>query len=172
MAWSRFVPAMGYRGGMTVSGNILFLTMSSGDLVMINAKTGDLIKDFYIGGPLNVLTSVGATASGQMELIVPITAGIVSWGTGVPGDIVALTLQNVPTGPATTTVNAGGVTTTVTIGGATSTITGPTTTATVTASVTSTGGSSSALYGVAAVAVIFIIATGYLAMKGRKPASS
>jgi len=38
---------------------------------------------------------------------------------------------------------------------------------------TSTGGgvSSTTLYGVAAVAVIFIIATGYLAMRGRKPAS-
>jgi hypothetical protein len=36
---------------------------------------------------------------------------------------------------------------------------------------TTTGVSSTALYGVAAVAVIFIIATGYLAMRGRKPAS-
>jgi len=128
---------------------------------MLNAKTGDTVKDYYIGGPLNVHASVGATASGTMEVIVPITAGLVSWGTGIPGDLVALTLQNVPPGTTNT------ITTSVTVSGQAATTTSVTT-------VTAAGAGgidTSTAYGIAAVAVIFIIATGYLAMRGRKPAS-
>jgi glucose dehydrogenase len=174
MVWSHYIASQGYRGGLATSGNIVFVTLSSGSMLMLNAKTGDLIKDFYIGGPLNVTPSIGATTGGVMEIIVPITAGGVTWGTGVPGDIVALTLQNVPatltntvTATATTTAPGATVTTTVSAPGATTA-----TTATVTATSTiSTGVDTTTLYGVAAVAVIFIIATGYLAMRGRKPAS-
>jgi outer membrane protein assembly factor BamB len=160
MVWSHFIPAQGYRGGMITSGNIVYLTLSSGDLMMLNAKTGDLVKDYYIGGPLNVHASIGATAGGQMMLVLPITAGLVSWGTGVPGDLVALTLQNVPLGTTNT------ITTSVTVSGLPATTTSVTT-------VTAAGGGvdTTTAYGVAAVAVIFIIATGYLAMRGRKPAS-
>ncbi len=171
MVWAHFIPTTGYRGGVTNSGNIVFLTLSSGDLLMLNAQTGALVKDYFIGGPLNVLPSIGATASGQMEVILPITAGLVSWGTGVPGDIVALSLQNVPpssTNTVTTTV--GGQTITTTVGGGP----GATVTTTSATTITQTGASSgvdtTTLYGVAAVAVIFIIATGYFAMRGRKPA--
>src|SRR6267143_7168098 len=103
IVWTHFIPTQGYRGGNTVSGNVVFVTLSSGDLLMLNAQTGATIKDYYIGGPLNVLPSIGATVSGQMEIILPITAGLVSWGTGVPGDIVALTLQNVPVAPPAST---------------------------------------------------------------------
>jgi len=152
--WNYFVPLQGYRGGVTTTGNLVLLTLSSGDLLMLNAQTGKPARDYYIGGPLNVLPSIGATASGTEEVIVPITAGIVTWAKGgVPGDIVALTLQGVAGGSAST------VTTT-----STST---KTTTVTATSSAVST-----ALYGVAAIAVIFIVATGYLAMRGRKPASN
>jgi outer membrane protein assembly factor BamB len=158
MAWSHYLPNQGIRGGMTVSGNILFLTFSSGDLLMLNAATGVVVKDLFIGGPLNVLTSVGATSSGTMEVIVPITAGSVSWATGVPGDIVALTLQNVP--PATTNT----ITTTATISGA-----GPTVTISGSVTTVTSGVETTTAYGIAAVAVIFIIATGYLVMARRRP---
>ena len=140
-----------------------------------------MIKDYYIGGPLNVLPSVGATVSGQMQVILPITAGLLTWGTGVPGDIVALTLQNVPSttintvtstaaGPTVTSTVGGGAATTVT---SVSTVAGGGSTVTVTSTApgttTGTGVDTTTLYGVAAVAVIFIIATGYLAMRARKP---
>jgi outer membrane protein assembly factor BamB len=160
MVWSHLIPGVGYRGGLTNSGNVVYVTLSSGDVQMLNAKDGTLIKDYYIGGPLNVLASVGATSSGKMEIILPITAGLVSWGTGVPGDIVALTLQNLPAG-TTNTITA------------TSTVSASATTTTTMTTVTATGESgvsTTTLYGVAAVAAIFIIATGYLAMRGRKPA--
>ena len=147
---------------------------------MLDAKTGATLKDFFIGGPLNVHASIGATASGQMMVIFPITAGLVSWGTGVPGDIVALTLQNVPAGSTNTVTTTSTATTTATTtvgGGGGSTVT---TTATKTATTTVSGSATTVtaagsgvdtttLYAVAAVAAIFIIATGFLAMRGRKP---
>jgi len=160
MVWSHFIAQQGYRGGLTNSGGVVFLTLSSGDVLMLNAKTGDTIKDLYIGGPLNVLPSIGATASGQMEVVFPITAGLVTWGSGVPGDLVALTLQNVPPGTTNT------VTTSVTVSAPAGT---STSVSTVTASGAAAGVDTSTVYGIAAVAVIFIIATGYLAMRSRKP---
>jgi len=177
LVWSRFIPTQGYRGGVMSSGDLVFMTLSSGDMDILNAGTGNLVNDLFIGGPLNVLPSIGATITGQEEVIFPITAGIVSWGAAVPGDIVALTLQAQPSGTvSTTTVTASASTTTTTT---TSTLTGPagatTTTTTTAISVSTTtvvsSGNSTTLYAVAAVAVIFIIATGYLAMRGRKPAS-
>jgi len=161
MVWSHLILTQGYRGGVSTSGNIVFLTLSSGDLLMLNAKDGTVVRDYFIGGPLNVLPSIGATSAGQVEVIIPITAGSVSWGTGVPGDIVALNLQNLGgAGPSV-------ITTTSTVSASAQTSTAVTT---VTAA-SSSGVSTTTLYGIAAVAVIFIIATGYLAMRSRpKPA--
>jgi hypothetical protein len=184
--WHYFIPDQGYRGGVTTSGNLVFAALSSGVLLMLNAQNGDLVKNYYIGGPLNVLPTIGATTNGTEEVVVPITAGLVTWATAVPGDLVALTLQNVQsvgstalgggtttvTSSATTTVITGGSTITTTVsgaGGGASTITTTVGGSTVTS--TSSGVGTTTLYGVAAVAVIFIIATGYLAMRGRKPAT-
>jgi hypothetical protein len=115
-----------------------------------------------------------------MMVVLPITAGIVSWGTGVPGDIVALTLQQghpaITTNTVTSTAAGPTITTTVGGGGAvtvTSTVAGGgtvTVTSTAPGTATGTGVDTTTLYGVAAVAVIFIIATGFLALRSRKPA--
>jgi glucose dehydrogenase len=185
--WHYFVAEQGYRGGVSTTGNMVLLALSSGTLLMLNAANGDLVKNYYIGGPLNVLPTIGATTNGTEEVIVPVTAGLVTWATSVPGDLVALTLQGAPTTTATasgkasattttatsvSTVTTGAATVTTTVGsaGAASTVTATVSGVTATSTVTS-GTSSTALYGVAVVAVIFIIATGYLAMRGRKPAT-
>src|SRR5213076_1193290 len=52
MVWSHYVPTQGFRGGVATSGNVVFVTLSSGDLLMLNAQTGAPIKDYFIGGPL------------------------------------------------------------------------------------------------------------------------
>jgi hypothetical protein len=182
--WHYFVPDQGYRGGLSTTGNMVLLALSSGNLLMLNAKTGAVVKNYYIGGPLNVLPTIGATTNGTEEVIVPVTTGLVTWATSVPGDLVALILQNVPTNSSSSsgvvkgststatsvsTVTASGSTvtlvTTVGSSGAASivTVSGSMVTTTV-----SSGTSSATLYGVAAVALVFIIATGYLAMRGRR----
>ncbi len=163
MVWDYYIPNQGYRGGMTTSGNVLYLTMSSGDLIMLDATKGTPVKDLFIGGPLNELPVVGATVTGKEEVLIPITPGLVTWGTSVPGDLVALSLQAQPGGVTTTT-------TTVTASGSPGSVSTTTVVSTSTTTVTS-GGIGSVTYGIAAVAVIFIIVSGYLAMRGRKPAS-
>jgi hypothetical protein len=196
----------GYRGQTVVSGNVVYTVLSSGDIKMVDATTGHLIRDYYVGAPMDQGVTVGAAVNGQEYLLIPVgTCSIEAVSTcpgTTAGDIVALTLQNVPSSsPTTTTVTTTstttttttsvstavttttlpGQTTTTTVTGAngqiiTTTITGSATTITLSGSGTATttvttGSNSTALYGVAAVAVIFIIATGYLAMRGRKPAS-
>ncbi|HKT20993.1 MAG TPA: PQQ-binding-like beta-propeller repeat protein, partial [Nitrososphaerales archaeon] len=157
MVWTYYVPTTGFRGGVTNSGNVVYLTLSSGDLLMVNATNGKQIKDLFIGGPLNVLPSVGATEGGQMELILPITAGLETWApSGVPGDLVALTLQ-APSGLTTGVTTS---TTTVTASGSGA----GTVTVTSTSISTVNSGGGATVYALAAVSVIFIIATGYLAM--------
>jgi glucose dehydrogenase len=185
--WTHFIPTEGYRGGLTSSGNVVYATLSSGDIQMINAQTGSLIRDYYIGGPLNVLAPIGATATGQEIIIVPITAGLVTWGTSVPGDLVALSLTTTPsaasTAVSTTTATVSGSTVTATVtasasaassSSAASASSASVVTVTTVSSVTgaSSGINSSAFYGVAVVAVIFIVATGYFAMRGRRPAAT
>src|SRR5216684_3579202 len=167
MVWSHFIPLQGYRGGVTTSGNVVYMTLSSGEMLMLNAKTGDLIKDYFIGGPLNILPSIGATASGQMEVIVPQSTGTGSWGPGVPGNLIALTLQNLPvTNVVTTTAPAKTVTSTA--GGHASKVTATTT---VVSTAAGGGFDATTVYGIAAVAVILAISTGFLALRARKPGS-
>jgi outer membrane protein assembly factor BamB len=169
LAWSYQIPIQGYRGAITTSGNIVFATLSSGDLLMLNAQNGSEIRDMYIGGPLNVGVQVGATINGTVELFVPITIGEEDWAGAetVPGGIVALALQNYPPiGTSGVSPPSTSVTTTTVTSTATSVTTAAGSVSTTTVTSTST---SDALYGVAAVAVIFIVVSGYLAMRGRKP---
>jgi len=169
----------GYRGQTDVSGNLVYNVLSSGDITMINAQTGTLVRDYYIGAPMDVGVAVGASIGGQEYILVPVGAcsiEAVSTCPGTtPGDMLALTLTGQPPSTQTSTTTAVSTTTsttTVTASGAPGVTTTATTTSTTTVvSTSSTGSNSTALYGVAAVAVIFIIATGYLAMRGRKPAS-
>jgi hypothetical protein len=204
MTWSHFQAAQGFRGGLISTGGVVIVPEAAGYMLIVNAMTGAVIKNIYIGGLLDVTPSIGATTAEHEELIFPIGGGL---GGSLPGDLVALSL-NIPPGALTvvtatatatatstatvasaTTVTVGtstvtvgaGQTSTITASGTVTTITGPTTTiaattTTVTSTATSTstsstGVGSTTLYGIAAVAVIFIIATGYLAMRGRKPAS-
>jgi len=172
----------GYRGQTVVSGNVVYTVTSSGDLKMIDATKGTLLRDYYIGAPMDQGVTIGATVSGQEYLLVPVgTCSLEAVATcpgTTAGDIIALTLENVPPPSTSTTTSTATSTTTTTTTvtapggpGSTSTATTTTTSTTTVVSTSSTGSNSTVLYGVAAVAVIFIIATGYLAMRGRKPAS-
>jgi outer membrane protein assembly factor BamB len=180
MVWSHYLPTIGFRGGMMSSGNVVYEPIVSGDLLLLNAQTGAVIKDLFLGAPMQVVPAIGATTSGVMEIILPVgVERFFGGGVSTPGDIIALTLQNVGTTTTTavsttiSTTTAVSTTTaisTTTVGGGTSTVTVSGSATTIISS-TSTGVSSTTLYGVAAVAVILAISTGYLAMRGRKPAS-
>jgi len=178
IAWHYTNTFEGYRGRTVVSGGVVYLTESSGDIVMLNAQNGKLLRDYYIGAPMDEGISFGASISGQEYMMLDVGVcdlEAVSTCPGTtPGDVLALTLQNVPppstsTSTSTTTVVSASTTTSVSV--STATVSGSASVSTTTVTSTSTSSNNTALYGVAAVAVIFIIATGYLAMRGRKPAS-
>jgi len=161
----------GYRGQTDVSGNLIFNVLSSGDITMLNAKTGSLVRDYYIGAPMDVGVAVGASVAGQEYILLPVGAcsieAVTTCPGTTPGDIVALTLTSQPpsTQTSTTTVVSTSTTTSVSTSTSTSAVT------TTVTSTSSSGVGSTVLYGVAAVAVIFIVLSGYLAIRGRKPAS-
>ncbi len=172
IVWHYTNPSEGYRGKTVVSGGLVYLTESSGDILMLNASTGHLVRDYYIGAPMDEGVSFGASLTGQEYILLSVGVcdleAITTCPGTTPGDVMALTLQNVPppsTSGSTTTVVS---TSTTTATGAVSTSTSVSTTTVVSSS---GGGVGAVTYGIAAVAVIFIIATGYLAMRGRKPAS-
>jgi outer membrane protein assembly factor BamB len=109
----------GYRGQTVVSGNVVYTILSSGDVKMIDATTGHLIRDYYVGAPMEQGVTVGASVNGQEYLLVPVGTcsfeAVATCPGTTSGDIVALTLQNVPTGSATTaTVTTTSTTTTTT----------------------------------------------------------
>src|SRR5207253_5091860 len=63
--WHHFIPIQGYRGGVSTSGNLVFATLSSGDMLMINAATGELVRHYYVDAPMNVTASFGASIDGR-----------------------------------------------------------------------------------------------------------
>jgi hypothetical protein len=176
LVWTHGISTIGFRSGIMTSGNVIYAPLATADVLILNAQTGNLIKDLFVGGPMDVSPAIGSTASGQEEVILTVGSGAQFGGAPTSGDIVALQLQNVAlltttataTTTATTTVPCVVITSTTTVGGVAST-TSITTTVTASASAASTGFDATTVYGIAAVAVIFIIATGYLAMRGRKP---
>ncbi len=165
MVWNHTVQNIGFRGGMMSSGGVVYVPLVSGDILLLNAQTGHLIKDLFIGAPMDVVPAVGATINGTVEVFIE-AGGHAFFGTSSPGDLIALSLQGVPANVVSTTTS-----TTVSTTTSTTVSTAASTTVSISTTTVSTGVSSTTAYGIAAVAVIFIIATGYLAMRGRKPAS-
>ena len=166
IAWHYTNTFEGYRGKTVVTGGVVYLTESSGDMVMLNAQNGKLVRDYYLGAPMDEGISMGASDSGQEYVLLHVGVcdleAVATCPGTTPGDVLALTLQNVPpsTAASTTTV----ISTTTSVSTAAGSVSVSTTTVV-------SSSNSTALYGVAAVAVIFIIVSGYLAMRGRKPAS-
>ena len=111
----------GFRGPIVASGNLIYMTLSTGDILMINAQSGQLVRDYYMGAPMDAGLAIGASISGQEYIVVPVgTCGAGSITTcpgSTPGDIIALTLSGQPTAStttATTTATVTSVTTSVT----------------------------------------------------------
>ena len=176
LVWTHNIATIGFRSGIMTTGNVVYAPLATADVLILNAQSGNLIKDLFVGGPMDVSPAIGSTISGTEEVILTVGSGAQFGGTPTSGDIVALQLQSVglvtttatATATTTATTTAPGVVITSTVAGAASTYS-ITTTVTASGSATSTGFDATTVYGIAAVAVIFIIATGFLALRGRKP---
>src|SRR5207244_2084330 len=127
------------------------------------ADTGQLINSLLIAGVMITQPAIGADANGRIVIVQPAGAGGF-WAATEPGYIVAYGLGAAAQVQTTTTVQ----TTTQTT--QTNQITTQLTTV-VTSTAAGGGVAPEALYGAIGLAVIFIIATGVLALRRRKPAS-
>jgi len=177
IAWSYFIPNQSYRGGLTVSGGVVYLATADGFLRLLDAKTGSLISALPEGGPLRQQPAIGADTNGVMKVFL---------NDGAPGAIVALSVQPGAAQSASTTTSVTTLTATITQGGVTTTTTSVSTatvtvpgaggggsTATVTSTVTNTAAGTSGIdptlfYVVAGVAALLAITTAAFAVRGRR----
>ncbi len=98
--WSYTIPNILYRGGLTVSDGVVYVSTLDGTLRMLDEDTGKLLSSKLIGGSLLIQPSIGEDANGQMTLVLT-DMGSTRWGPPFPGFIEALALPAAPQGSAT-----------------------------------------------------------------------
>jgi len=97
--WSYTIPYVPYRGGLTVSGGVLYVSTLDGILRMLDEDTGKPLSSMNVGGSLIIQPSLGEDANGEMTLVMT-DMGSTRWGPPFPGFIQALTLPAAPHGGA------------------------------------------------------------------------
>ncbi|MCS4538787.1 MAG: PQQ-binding-like beta-propeller repeat protein [Thaumarchaeota archaeon] len=86
-AWRTRIDGFPYRGGLTVSGGIVFAYATDGNLKFLDAGTGKLLSERFFGIPVNVQPSLGATKDGKMRMFMHVGGGGGSTlGNGLPVD--------------------------------------------------------------------------------------
>jgi len=144
--WQYPIPDIGFRGGVDVSGGLVIVPAADGYLRALDEETGQLVMQRNIGAALCTEPAIGQDIGGQEELVFPVCNGVEDVGLPVNnGVMIALT-------PTSATTNATTVTTSVVV----------------TSYIASSGVSSTVFLSVAAVAVVFIAATGVLAARRNK----
>jgi hypothetical protein len=152
---------IGFRGGISVTNGMVVVPRSDGNIDFVSETNCQKLNEIFVDGALLTNMAIGLDSKNNVRLIMPASGAIGSVILGFagfptqPGYIFALGLPASATQTATTGPSGGTTTTVVTnIGGGT------------------TGIDPTTFYAVVAVAVIFILATGFLAARrGRKPAS-
>ncbi len=92
--WSYFIDGAGFRGGLMVSGGVLYGVSGDGTLHMWDADTGKEIFKKSFGVTTSVMPTIGATASGKMQLFAIVGGGGFVFGSPVPGAIMAFGLPD------------------------------------------------------------------------------
>jgi outer membrane protein assembly factor BamB len=89
--WNFTIQDSEYRGGLTVSGGVLYVSTLDGKLRMLDESSGRLLSTKSIGGSLLVQPSVGDDANGAAALVLT-DMGSTRWGPPFPGFIQALAI--------------------------------------------------------------------------------
>ena len=97
--WSYFIQNLPYRGGLTVSGGVVYVSTLDGTLRYLNERDGSLVGSKSIGGELIVQPSLGEDRNGNLMLFLT-DMGSSRWGPVFPGFVQALA----PTAPPSSTV--------------------------------------------------------------------
>ena len=98
--WSFFIDGAGFRGGLTVSGGLLYVPSGDGFLYLLNAETGEVVTKRSFGVGLYTQATIGADGNGDMKVFVQ-TGGmsIASWGPAVYGAAGAMIALGLSEGP-------------------------------------------------------------------------
>ncbi len=92
--WSFFIDKVGFRGGLMVSGGVVYAMAADGILYMVDAETGKLLSSKNFNVPTSVMPTMGATADGKMRLFLIQGGGGLLLGSPVEGNIMALGLPD------------------------------------------------------------------------------
>ena len=92
--WSYFIDGVGFRGGLMVSGGVVYVPSGLGTLYMLDADTGKLLATKQFGTPLWVQPSMGATADGDMRLAVVFGGQFGLWSPQIPGAVMVYGLPD------------------------------------------------------------------------------
>ncbi len=92
--WSYFIDKVGFRGGLMLSGGVLYGVSSGGTLHMWDADTGKLIFEKPFGISTSVMPTMGATADGKMRLFIIVGGGGFVFGSPVPGALMSFGLPD------------------------------------------------------------------------------
>jgi len=95
--WNYTIPNSEYRGGLTVSGGVVYVSTLDGTLRMLDEGDGRLISSRDIGGSLLIQPSLGEDGNGQMTLVLT-DMGSTRWGSPFPGFLQAFSLPRGPSG--------------------------------------------------------------------------
>jgi len=93
--WNFTIPDVEYRGGLTVSGGVVYVSTLDGTLRMLDEGTGLVLSTKSIGGELLVQPSIGDDANGAKALVLT-DMGSTRWGPPFPGFLQALALPSTP----------------------------------------------------------------------------
>jgi alcohol dehydrogenase (cytochrome c) len=91
--WSYFIPNVPYRGWLTASGGMIFAGSLDGNIYMLDANSGALVSQMYVGTSLYTSPTIGADSSGNMmlfQLIGSTTRN--AFGENIPGGLLAFGL--------------------------------------------------------------------------------
>jgi outer membrane protein assembly factor BamB len=87
--WSYVIPNLPYRGGLTVSGGVVYVSTLDGNLRYLGETDGALLGRKTIGGSLLAQPSIGQDRNGKVMLFIT-DMGSSRWGPVYPGFIQAL----------------------------------------------------------------------------------
>jgi glucose dehydrogenase len=92
--WNYNISNVGFRGGISTSGDLVFVPSIDGHLIILNAKTGAEIQKRLIGGPLEQQPAIATDTSGNVLVIQPVGSDNLGlFASVVPGDVVALSVS-------------------------------------------------------------------------------
>jgi hypothetical protein len=94
LVWEYFVDDIGFRGGVMVSGGVVWFSATDGWQRGLDADTGEVLYELNLGGRTSVQPSMGADSDGNMYVLRVLGGPNFNFGNDAPGAIMAYGLPD------------------------------------------------------------------------------